>query len=107
MTWNSAAPFLGVGAGNMTGPATVKFRVRSANGGAGKVEWLPTPQAVVEAKSVPFEFTGGDWREVSVQIPAKGPLGIVRLYLPATKEPVQLDRVEFKPAKGQARTWSF
>jgi hypothetical protein len=71
------------------------------------VEWRPTPQADAQAKSVAFHLAGGDWQEVSVKLPAEGALGIVRLYLPAQKAPVQLDWVELKPAEGKAHRSDF
>ncbi len=101
---NSQAPFLGVGGGRLSGPTVVTFRARSAIGGEGKVEWLPTPTARDQAKSVPFHLSGGDWQEVRVELPAKGPLGIVRLYLPAQKEPVRLDWVELRSGKQTRRS---
>ena len=96
-----AAPFLGFGVGKMTGPATVKFRVRSASGGEGKVECLPTPADAVRAKSSPFRIPAGDWQELSITLPAPGPLGILRLYLPAQKQSLDLDWVEIHPATGK------
>ena len=82
--------------GAVSGATVVKFRIHSASGGAGKVEWLPSPAAAELAKSVAFQLTGGDWQEVRVELPAEGKLGIVRLYLPAQKEPVQLDWIAIK-----------
>jgi hypothetical protein len=107
VTGKGAAPFLGLAAGKMGGATAVKFRVLSATGGAGKVEWLPTPQAADKANSVPFQLAGGEWRELSVELPAVGALGIVRLYLPAEKDAVQIDWIELKPAQGKARRWDF
>ncbi len=107
VTGKGDAPFLGFSAGKMSGATVVKFRVRTATGGAGKVEWLPTPAAVDEAKSVPFQITGGEWQEVSVPLPAEAVLGIVRLYLPAQKEPVQLDWIELKPAGNKSQRSDF
>jgi hypothetical protein len=102
-----STPFLGFAAGKAGGPATLAFRAQSAAGGAGKVEWLPTPQATAQAKSVPFQLAGGGWREVSVTLPADGALGIVRLYLPAQREPVLLDWIELKPTQGRTQRWDF
>ena len=107
VTGKSDAPFLGCGAGKMSGPTVVTFRARTAGGGAGKVEWLPTPAATEKAKSVEFKLTGGDWQSVTVELPADGVLGIVRLYLPAAAQPVELDWVELKSAKGKPRRWEF
>ncbi len=107
VTGKGDALFLGFSAGKMNGPTEVKFRVRTATGGAGKVEWLPTPAAADKAKSVPFQITAGEWQEVSVPLPAEGALGIVRLYLPAQKEPVQLDWIELKPNGGKPQLSDF
>ena len=104
VTGTGDAPFLGYAAGKLLGPATVKFRVRSATGGAGKVEWLPTPTSTDQAKSVAFHVTGGDWQEISVDVPAQGSLGILRLYLPAQKAPLQLDWIELRTTRETKRT---
>ena len=107
VTGKGDAPFLGFAAGKISGPTVVKFRVRTTTGGTGKVEWLPTPQAADKAKSVEFQIPGGEWQEVSVPLPAEGTLGIVRLYLPAQKEPVQLDWIELKPAGNKPQRADF
>ena len=104
VTGQSAAPFLGFGAGKMAGPAVVTLRAHSPSGGTGKVEWRPTPQADDKAKSVPFELAGGEWQEVSVKLPAEGALGIVRLHLPAQKEPVQIDWIAIQSGQEKRRT---
>ncbi|NLX95973.1 MAG: sulfatase-like hydrolase/transferase, partial [Rhodopirellula sp.] len=104
LTGKGGAPFLGFAAGKLVGPTVVRFRVSSATGGGGKVEWLPTPQATEKAKSVPFHLTAGDWQEMTVALPAEGALGIVRLYLPAQKAPVQLDWIELQSGKEKRRS---
>ncbi|MDD4872684.1 MAG: sulfatase [Kiritimatiellae bacterium] len=108
VTGRGVAPFLGVGTGKLTGPAVMKFRTRSAQGGKGKIEWLPPNRTVATAQpqSVPFELAGGDWQTINVDLPAKGPLGILRLYLPAQQQPVELSWVELK-AKGKPVRWNF
>ena len=107
VTGKGDAPFLGLGAGKMSGATSVKLRIRSKTGGAGKVEWLPTPQAADKARSVPFQIAVGDWQDVAVELPAEGTLGIIRLHLPAQKDPVQLDWIELKPANGKSQRWEF
>ena len=108
VTSASAAPFLGFAAGKATGFAVMKLRTRSAAGGEGKVEWLPSGVAskADNAKSVPFTLKAGDWQEVRADIPATGPLGIVRVYLPAQNEAVEVDWMELK-ASGNERRWEF
>ena len=99
-------PFLGVGTG-ANGPATVKFRARCAKGGEGKLEWLNnTADKKATPQSVPFKLAGGDWQEVSVSIPANGPLGILRFYLPAQPQPLEIDWIELK-ATGKPKRWDF
>src|SRR4051812_6243296 len=90
-----------------TGPATVSFRVRSAAGGPGKVEWL-TPKGA-DARSIAFEVPAGDWKEMTVAIPAQGPLGLLRLYLPAASRPVHVDWIEVrgKDAGTKRQRWEF
>lgn len=107
VTGTGVAPFLGLAAGKFAGPAVLKLRVRSATGGEGKVEWLPTPQAADQAKSVPFQFAGGDWRELTLELPDVATLGILRLYLPAQSVPVQLDWVELASAGRKPQRWDF
>ncbi len=105
VTGQGATPFLGVGAG-VNGPASVKFRTRSANGGAGKIEIIPPKGSSSEAKSTSFELKAGNWQETTVNLPATGPLGILRLYLPAQTQTVDLDWVELK-ADNKTRRWDF
>ncbi len=107
VTGKSRAPFLAFAVGKFAGPSVVKLRLRSAAGGAGKVEWLPSPKQPAQAKSVPFAVAGGEWQELSVALPVTGPLGVVRLYLPADKAPVQLDWVELSSDGGKSQRWDF
>ncbi|MFA7003288.1 MAG: sulfatase [Verrucomicrobiia bacterium] len=106
----AGAAFLGHGAGNVTGPAILKLRVRSSAGGAAKLEWVPGGAGKPSgAKSVAFDVPAGDWRELLVDIPATGPLGIIRLYLPASDNPLELDWIELraKSAGGKPQRWEF
>lgn len=108
ITSKGPAPFLGFGTGKSTGPATIKFRANSAAGGAGKIEWLSSGQSgdALKAQAVPFQLPGGNGQEVSVTVPPPGLLGILRIYLPATTQPVELEWIELK-AEGKLRRWKF
>ena len=92
------ACFLGFSAGKHSGPGTATFRIR-AKAGASHFDWLANG---TEGKARRAEFTlkGGDWEEVTVQLPATGPLGIVRLYLPMQEQPVEIDWIEIKSGEG-------
>lgn len=101
-------PFFNFYAGNREGPGVIKFRVRSAGGGPGKIDVLPggTETPLNEIRSVPFVMSGGDWQEISVLLSQNGPLGVVRLYLPSQKQPVQVDWIELVSA-GRYKRWDF
>lgn len=107
ITATSPAPFLGFAAGRLAGPAEVRFRMRGAQGGSGKVEWLPTPQAADNAKSLTFQLDRGDWQQVHVTLPARGALGVLRVYLPRSTTPVELDWIEITPANGKSQRTDF
>ncbi|MBE7494063.1 MAG: sulfatase [Verrucomicrobiaceae bacterium] len=103
-TGKPGAAFLGHAMGKMNGPAVLKLRIRSQNGGAGKIDSLPKtsadPSVVI---STPFEVKAGDWQDISVELKSPGPLGTLRLYLPDS----DIDSIEVAPAKGKAERWDF
>jgi arylsulfatase A-like enzyme len=99
--------FLGHSTGRTQGPATVKLRVRSAADGTGKIEWLGDAGAGAQPQSVPYSVAAGQWREVVVEMPAKGLLGTTRLYLPAGAGSVELDWVELTAHGAKPQRWDF
>ena len=103
---SGGTPFLGVGAG-VSGPATVAFRARCAAGGSGKAEWLQPGAAPKAEQTVPYTIKVGAWQTVTLRLPADGPLGILRLYLPAARQPVDVDWIELTPDAGTSRRWDF
>ncbi|MFN0078340.1 MAG: sulfatase [Prosthecobacter sp.] len=92
------AAFIGFAAGKHSGPTTAKFRIK-AQAGASHFDWLANGN---EGKAQRAEFTlkGGGWEEITVELPAKGPLGIVRLYLPMQEQPVEIDWIELTSKNG-------
>ena len=104
VTGKGPAPFLGFGAGTR-GPGSVRLRARSTNGGPGKVEWIPPGATQAGARSVPFTLPPGGWHDVAVDLPADATVGILRVYLPAQEQPVEVDSIELKAAK--PRRWDF
>lgn len=103
---SDGTPFLGVGAG-VSGPATVAFRIRGDAGGSGKVEWLQPGAAPKAEHTVPYTIKAGAWQTVTLRLPADGPLGIFRLYLPAARQPVDIDWIGLTPDAGASRRWDF
>ncbi|MGV3483047.1 MAG: sulfatase [Planctomycetaceae bacterium] len=100
--------FLGHATGRMTAPATVTLRIRSQTGGAGKIDCLPKGAAdPANIVSKPFTVQAGDWQDIQVELRHRGPLGTLRLYLPATQSPVQIDRIEIQPDNGHGEVWNF
>ena len=100
--------FMGVGP-SINGPATLKFRVRSATGGEAKVEWINAGEEKKpggKPQSVAYSLNGGDWHEVNVTIPAAGAIGILRLYFPTQKQTVEIDWIEAQ-GKGGKKRWDF
>ena len=101
------SPFLGVGA-NLTGPAKVTFRIRAATGGESHIDLVPTTSSKsAEIVSFPYSAKGGEWQEITVDLPHKGPATLMRLYLPHATEAVEIDWVELKPTGSKARRWEF
>jgi arylsulfatase A-like enzyme len=86
------ASFLGFAAGKHSGASTVRLRVK-AGGGVSHFDWLPGG-VQDQAHSVPFTLGGGDWQEIAIEVPATGPLGIVRIYLPKQAQPAETDWIE-------------
>jgi len=92
--------FLGFGAGKHSGASTASFRIK-AKPGTSHFDWVPNGGIVQRA---PFTLKGDDWQEITVQIPATGPLGIVRLYLPMQEQPVEIDWIELRSTEGDKVT---
>ncbi|MES2594329.1 MAG: sulfatase [Verrucomicrobiota bacterium] len=94
--------FLGFSAGKHSGPTTVKFRIK-AKASSSHLDWLP---GGVGSKQEQADFTlqGGGWEEIRVELPAVGPLGIVRLYLPMQEQAVEIDWIELMSKSGSQPT---
>jgi arylsulfatase A-like enzyme len=84
--------FLGFSAAKHSGPTTAKFRIK-AKAGTSHFDWLPGGVGS-QQKRVDFTLKGGEWEEITVELPAEGPLGIIRLYLPMQAQPVEIDWIE-------------
>jgi arylsulfatase A-like enzyme len=103
ITSKGTDPFLGVGAG-VTGPATVRFRIRAKTSGSGSIEWIQPGTA--QGTSLPFDLAGDDWEDLEIKIPAASALGIFRIHLPPAALPVNLDHVEIT-GSDRKRRWDF
>ena len=93
--------FLGLTAGKLGGASTVTFRIK-AKAGVSHLDWLPDGPGG-EAHSVEYTAKGGDWEEITVKIPANGPLGVVRLYFPKETTAAQVDWVTLQSKQQKLR----
>ncbi len=60
----------------LSGPLTLKLRVRSSSGGEGRVQWKTAAQESFpeSAQSVAFDLPAGtDWQDVTVHLPRRIP----------------------------------
>lgn len=104
----SASPFLGHATGRLQGPATMKLRLRSAMGGAGRIDRVLNPSADnPEILSTPFQVTSGDWQDIQIELKEPGPLGTIRLYLPVNLNAIEIDSIELVTAQGVKESWKF
>jgi hypothetical protein len=101
----SAAPFLGVGA-DSAAPGKVTLRIRCANGGEGRCEWIPPGTSRGNVISAIFAIKPGEWQDISVNLPGDAKPGIFRVYVPAQKQSVQIDWIELETA-GKPKRWNF
>jgi len=103
------SPFLGISNLKHEGPVTLRLRARSA-GGPARVQWRTAGQETFPASGQTVDFmlaATGDWSEAGVVLPVAGSLLHLRLYLPAQKNPVEIDWVELKSATGRTQRWDF
>jgi arylsulfatase A-like enzyme len=94
------APFLGIGVGrNAHGPVTVALHLRTPVDGTGKLECV-TPgkpgEQTTTTRRATFALQGGYWQTPTVDIPGQKPFGILRVYLPVQKQPVEIDWIELR-----------
>lgn len=48
--------------------------------------------------AIPVEFplaAGPEWQDIRVEMPVRGALRIVRLYLPAQRSPVEIESIQY------------
>lgn len=100
------APFLGFALGRDHGPAAVRMRIRAAAAGPGQIEGLAS--GATGSRKLPFDVKVGGWQIIRADIPADFPLNILRVYLPAQAQPVEVDWLEVSALSGRKpRRWDF
>ena len=94
--------FLGFPAGKHSGASQLQLRIKS-EAGTSHIDWLPGGTSD-NPHSVSLALPGGEWCELSVPIPATGPLGILRIYLPKQDIPVEIDWIEITSSERNTAT---
>lgn len=112
MEADGRSPFLGTAQVKHRGPVTLKLRVKSPQGGAGKVVWKTAVQEGFPKTGQTAEFTckaSPNWQEVEVALPVEGMSGIFRLYLPVSEGALEIGSIEFRSSKTNrpVRVWDF
>jgi hypothetical protein len=105
----AARPYLGTAQVKLAGPIHVDLRVRAAAGGEGSITWRTTVEQDLprDRKGVAFTLAaGGQWQDVSLDLPVDGTTAIVRLHLPAGTQPVDVQSIRYT-AGGRTKAWDF
>lgn len=94
------------------GPLAVKLRMRTAEDGAGAIQWRTEGQELFppSGQRQSFGVNGGDWQELTVPLAVEGRLIHLRLYPPASKQPMEIDWIEIGPVDGddkETQRWDF
>jgi len=107
------SPFLGTAQIKHKGPLTLHIRARSSKGGPGRVAWKTAAQEKFPTdgtQSMPFTLPpGNQWNDITVDLPIKGSPQLIRLYVPATESPIEIQSILYTP-KGSdksIRHWKF
>ena len=107
-----AQPFLTNASLNIEGPVLLKIRFRSAKPGKANLQYRTTDQKGFPTKgqSKQFSIKGGDWQEIEIKLPVKGVLQHLRIFIPDSKKPFEIDWIEITPVGGkfkQSERWDF
>ena len=103
-------PFLGITNLKLAGPVTLRLRAKST-GGMVRIQWRTSDQKnFVAGQGAEFNLPAStDGMEAGIELPVKGSLLHLRLYLPAQKQPVDLSWVELRSATAESKPqrWNF
>ncbi len=103
-------PFLGTAQVKLTGSLELQLRIRCEAGGTARVQWKTDTQENFPATGQMANYEipeGKSWANLKVPLPIEGKAGIIRLYFPAEKSPVDIRSIQFLDAKGRTKAWDF
>lgn len=101
-------PFLALELEPEEGPLVIRLRARCAEAGVGAIEGLPPEEDDSPGAwpAVPLSLAAGDWQVLEATLVGKGPLGGLRLHLPAESQAVEVDWIELA-WPGHVRRFEF
>lgn len=105
-------PFIANARVRATGPVAVRLRIRAPKDGTGRLQWRTEGQDgfPTTGQSKSFDVTSGDWQELNVPLAVEGRLIHVRLFMPDSKRPTEIDWIDIGPQEGNAKDgeqWDF
>lgn len=109
VTKDGRVPFLGTAQVKLTGPLQLKLRLKG-EAGAGKIQWCTADQETFPEEGQVEEYTlpeGDGWQDIEVNLPVEGTSRTIRIYLPPSEKPVDIQLIDFSSEKGPSRTWDF
>ncbi len=108
ITASGNEPFLGFAANRFNGPAKMVVCMKCSSDGTARVQHLPSGQAANfnGVRNFEYSVTAGDLQEIEIAVPVEASLGIMRLYLPFQKTPIQIDWIELSTGDKTER-WDF
>jgi len=109
VTGENRPTFLGTAQARFSGKIAFKMTARSKSGGEGKLVWKTTDQEDFSNpdQEVTFKIPAGEgWQEIEAALPVKGAVQIIRLYLPAQSEPVDIQSISYSAGQ-RNKTWDF
>ena len=112
LTPGGRQPFLANAKVRTNGPFEVKLRIRAPKAGTARLQWRTEAQESFPktGQNKSFAVTGGEWEELNVPLAAQGRVVHVRLFLPDSKQPIEIDWIEIGPADEKAKDhkrWDF
>ena len=105
-------PFIANARVRAEGPVDVKLRIRTQKNGTARLQWRTEGQDGFPetGQRQSFDVTGGDWQELTVPLDVKGRLIHVRVFLPDSKRPTEIDWIEIDSRNDNSndrQRWDF
>ncbi|MDA7527579.1 sulfatase-like hydrolase/transferase [bacterium] len=89
-------PFIANAKVRAYGPVEFKIRIKSRVNGTARLQWRTEGQDKFpeNRQSKLFDVVDADWQELSVPVDVKGRLVHIRLFMPDSKRPTEIDWIE-------------